>query len=231
MADNSTQSGADTIATDDVTLLNGAASSGVKVPRNKMTFGDDGTSRDVSATFPLPVDTELPAAAALADAMANPTAPSVGSGAMLFNGTTWDRMRNNIETVTGDSGVKTLTFNGAAQTNYNHRGAFITVRLGTVTGVSPTLNAQLQFSPDGGTTWFAIGAASSNVTTSNNSIAFIVYPSNTSVAGATPGALALGTTTQVLLNVPLPRTWRIAFTIGGTTPSFTITAVNVNYLM
>lgn len=55
MADNTTQAGTDTIATDDVTLLNGGASSGVKVQRTKATYGDDGTSRDVSDTFPLPV--------------------------------------------------------------------------------------------------------------------------------------------------------------------------------
>ncbi len=42
------------------------------------------------------VDTELPAAAALADATANPTAPAVGSANLLFNGTTWDRARGDI---------------------------------------------------------------------------------------------------------------------------------------
>lgn len=55
MADNSTQTGADTIATDDVTTLNGSASSGVKVQRVKIAYGDDGTARDASASFPLPV--------------------------------------------------------------------------------------------------------------------------------------------------------------------------------
>lgn len=55
MADNTPQSGTDTIATDDVTTLNGAASSGVKVQRVKVAFGDDGAARDASAVFPLPV--------------------------------------------------------------------------------------------------------------------------------------------------------------------------------
>ncbi len=39
------------------------------------------------------MDTELPAAAALADATANPTAPLVGACLEAFNGTTWDRLR------------------------------------------------------------------------------------------------------------------------------------------
>jgi hypothetical protein len=38
------------------------------------------------------VDTELPAAAALADATGNPTVPGVGAFAMGFNGATWDRI-------------------------------------------------------------------------------------------------------------------------------------------
>jgi len=41
------------------------------------------------------VDSELPAAAALADAAANPTTPTVGAAALLFNGTNWDRMRGD----------------------------------------------------------------------------------------------------------------------------------------
>lgn len=61
MADNTSQAGTDTIATDDVTTLNGAASSGVKVQRVKVAFGDDGTARDASSTYPLPV-TEAPRA-------------------------------------------------------------------------------------------------------------------------------------------------------------------------
>lgn len=55
MAENTTQTGNATIAADDVTTLNGAASSGVLVQRVKETYGDDGTARDVSDAFPLPV--------------------------------------------------------------------------------------------------------------------------------------------------------------------------------
>lgn len=55
LADNTVQGGADTIATDDVTTLNGSASSGVKVERVKVGFGDDATYRDASDTYPLPV--------------------------------------------------------------------------------------------------------------------------------------------------------------------------------
>lgn len=59
MADNTTisaGSGGDVIASDDVTTLNGAASSGVKVQRVKVGYGDDGSHRDISSAYPLPVN-------------------------------------------------------------------------------------------------------------------------------------------------------------------------------
>jgi hypothetical protein len=43
-------------------------------------------------------DTELPAAAAAADATANPTVPGVADFLHLFNGTTWDRARGDSTT-------------------------------------------------------------------------------------------------------------------------------------
>lgn len=55
MADNSLQNGTDTIATDDVTTLNGGASSGIKVQRVKVGYGTDNTLRDVDAANGLPV--------------------------------------------------------------------------------------------------------------------------------------------------------------------------------
>lgn len=59
MADNTTQGGSDTLATDDLTTINGSASSGVKVERVKIGYGSDGSFRDVDSTYPLPVDSEL----------------------------------------------------------------------------------------------------------------------------------------------------------------------------
>jgi hypothetical protein len=56
VADNTAQTGADTIATDDLATLNGAASTGVKIQRVKPAFGVDGDARDVSQAFPLPVN-------------------------------------------------------------------------------------------------------------------------------------------------------------------------------
>lgn len=69
------------------------------------------------------VDTELPAAAALADGASNPTTPTVGSALLSFNGTTWDRTLNGNGTATkalrvtlasDSTGVVAATCTGAA---------------------------------------------------------------------------------------------------------------------
>lgn len=49
------------------------------------------TTQPVSGLGTFTVDSELPAAAALTDNMANPTAPAVGAFLMCWDGATWDR--------------------------------------------------------------------------------------------------------------------------------------------
>ena len=172
---------------------------------------------------------QFTASAAAADATANPTSTGIRDFVYNFNGTTWDRAYGTYNTTTGDAGAKTASFAGATQTNFNAKGAHITVLCGTVSGTTPTLTAQLQYSPDAGTTWLNEGPVSTAITTTGNTITFEIYPTNFSVAGATPAALTTGATTTVQLNTVLPRTWRLNYTITGTTPSFAITAVYVNY--
>lgn len=161
----------------------------------------------------------------------NGTATRMGISPYLFNGATWDRARGNWNTTTGDTGAKAATFNGATQTNYDSIGAIITILLGTVSGSSPTLAAQLQYSYDAGTNWLNIGPAMANLTATAQTGVFHIHPSNLSQsAGATPANLTNGATQSVFLNMSLPRTWRIVYTIGGSSPSFAITAVYVNYI-
>lgn len=50
-------------------------------------------NNDQTFTPNVAADTELPAAAALTDAAANPTTPMIGADSMGFNGATWDRVR------------------------------------------------------------------------------------------------------------------------------------------
>lgn len=161
---------------------------------------------------------------------------NVNSINRLFNGSVWERQRNNLNTTTGDSGAKTTgTFAGATQTNYNHRGAYITCLLGTVTGAVTTWQTGLEFSYDGGTTWLGLTALGANDTAaaSGRTYTWLVYPTNTSqAAGTTPATLVPngGPTQLNIINAALPRTWRFKASVTVAT-SIVITSVNVNYIV
>jgi hypothetical protein len=68
----------------------------VAVTDNGGTLSVDDGAGSLTVDGSVTADTELPAAAALADAAANPTTPLVGAAALLYNGTTWDRQRGDI---------------------------------------------------------------------------------------------------------------------------------------
>lgn len=126
---------------------------------------------------------------------------------------------------TGDTGAKTVTGNGATQTNTTAKGATIVINMGAVTGTSPTFVAKIQGSADGGTTWVDLPGATTASLTATGVFGIQVCPGIAVTAGTTvSGTLATA-------NVALPRNWRVVWTIGGTTPSFTITNVQVTYLI
>jgi hypothetical protein len=177
--------------------------------------------------------TNLSAASAGADGLANPTTAAVEGTQYQFNGTTWDRARNNTDVTVDASAAKTVTVAGATQTNYNARGGIISLVFGTVTGTGPTLAVQLQWSPNGGTTWLSWGPATFAAATpaSGNVWACLIYPTQVSDDTTTTlAAFTTGANTTKSLNAPLPRTWRLNYTVAGTSPSITFTAL-VNYVL
>lgn len=159
----------------------------------------------------------LPAAVATADALTNPTVTQLSALGMLFNGTNFDRKRGNFNVATGDTGAKTSTVAGITQTNFNARGALITIFMGAVTGSTPTFTAQVQVSPDGGTTWVNVAGAITPTISTTGVYSLTVSPGIAAVANST-------------VSYTLPRTWRLNFTVSGTTPSFTITSIQVAYM-
>lgn len=124
---------------------------------------------------------------------------------------------------TGDTGAKTTTFNGATQTNTGAIGATIVLNVGSVTGTTPTMVAKVQGSSDAGTTFFDLPSVNSATLTATGVYGIQLYPGLPVLAGTTT------TNTTATLNALLPRTWRVVYTIGGTTPSFTLTNVQVSY--
>ena len=125
---------------------------------------------------------------------------------------------------TGDTGAKTATGNGATQTNAGNKGVQILIAMGTVSGTTPTFVGKVQGSVDGGTTFYDIPGATTASLTATGNFGIAVYPA----VAVTAGTTTTGTTATA--SQTLPRTWRVVWTIGGTTPSFTITAVQYNYL-
>ena len=155
-----------------------------------------------------------------------PYEASPGVLPQLWNGTAWEPQRGmSLSGVTGDSGAKTATGTGATQTNTGNKGLQAVITLGTVSGVSPTAVFKIQGSVDG-TVWYDIpGAATASLTATNTGVGITVYPGATAVTGATTA----GTTAAA--SQPLPRFWRVAWTIGGTTPSFALTQIAYLYLV
>lgn len=78
-------------------------------------IGDGGGSITVDGSISVTgaVDTELPAAAALTDNFANPTAPAVGAFNMGWDGTTWDRIRADGGSLFIQDGGNSITVDGS----------------------------------------------------------------------------------------------------------------------
>lgn len=91
----------------------------------------------------VPVDSELPAAAALADGAANPTAPTVGAAGLRWNGASLDRERGNTEVTVLASAARTATVDSADQTNHNARGAHVIIDVTAITA-TPSITPKIQ---------------------------------------------------------------------------------------
>lgn len=154
--------------------------------------------------------TGYPTAAASADALANPTVTKIDSTTLLFNGTTWDRQRNNLSIAHDLSSARVASGNGLTFTNHNGRGVAFWLNVTAVSGTTPTMTVRIQWSPDNGTTWL-------DMDTTNLQTVSITGTSN-HVLRVAPG---LPVTANLSANQIAPRLMRLAWTIGGTTPSFT----------
>jgi hypothetical protein len=88
------------------------------------------------------VDSELPAATTLANAMANPTTPLIGSCGARHNGSTWD-LEQSKETgtlITYAAYTTTQSTSGSPITSRTAKGAIVYVRVGAVGTGTLTLN-------------------------------------------------------------------------------------------
>jgi hypothetical protein len=120
--------------------------------------------RDASgnAVTSWPVDTELPAAAALADNTANPTTPLVGACLEAWDGSNWQRIRNLFADSDGRGAVNALCVNGL---NYVVNGSNNWDRARSAVAADGTTGTGLPgvalLAHDGGSTFNRITSANS----------------------------------------------------------------------
>lgn len=132
----------------------------------------------------------------------------VATGPFLFNGTSWDRARGNVDT----GALITLTtqaagtVNSADQTNYNGKGLVVGVNITLATTASAVVTIQGKDTASG--QYYTILASAALATTGFTSLT--AYPS-------------AATTANVSISAVLPRTWRISVTVTGGAASMTAT--------
>lgn len=191
--------------------LDSDATTGAAIPAvGQAVSGTDGTNArvlktdtagelqvDVLTMPTVTVDSELPVAAALGDAAANPTAPAVGADLQGFNGATWDRMRNNIEAVALASAARTATTASADFVNYNAKGVRVRINV-TAVGAAPSITVAIQ-EKDSISGNYIDRLVSVAITTTGQKASLTLYPGVT----ASP---------NVAVSEPLPRTFRINVT-------------------
>lgn len=127
----------------------------------------------------------------------------------LFNGSTWDRQRANLDTaalITGTGAVAGA--NSVDVINYNGRGVKVGINISAIAGTTPTLTVTLQGKDVASGQYYNL----------------LVSPALAAVAFSTltlyPGIAAVA---NVSANDVLPRTFRVITAIAGTTPTVSYT--------
>lgn len=123
----------------------------------------------------------------------------LANGDYLYNGTGWDKARNNLDNITVlASASRTTTQTQGDQTNFNHRGIIVVLDMTVVGTGSVTLEIDGKDPVSGKYYAILTGAA---VTTNSTNI-YRIYPGLTASANATA-------------NDVLPRTWRVKVTANN----------------
>lgn len=98
--------------------------------------------------------------------------------------------------------------NGTDQTNVNARGVTVVVDITAITGTGPTYTVTIEGKDPVSGKYFTLLASAA------------LSAVGTTVLTVYPGCAAAANS---VANLPLPRTWRVRDTIGGTTPAVTAT--------
>ncbi len=103
--------------------------------------------------------------------------------------------------------------------DFMYGNAVAKLNVSAASGTTPTLDAVLQQSLDGGTTWVDVGRFAQITAATTNPHYINLVEAFTIVGAVGDGTIAASSTGVTLLS----DTVRVKYTIGGTTPSFTFT--------
>ncbi len=165
--------------------------------------GSTNTNTDGSSNQSSPGNFNLAQVGSIATQMAGSDAITAANllivAHALYNGSTMDQQRGNLDNITVlASAARTTTQTQADQTNYNHRGIVVVLDMTTVGTGSVTLEIDGKDPVSGKYYALLTGAA---VTTNVTNI-YRVYPGLTAAANATANDI-------------LPRTWRVKVTANN----------------
>lgn len=135
------------------------------------------------------------------------TAVPLGAAGFLWDGVGWNAQRSNTGNTLIASATFTATFTTADQTNHNGRGVELVVDVTAVSGTTPTLVVALRGKDPASGKYYTILASAT------------INAISTTVLHVYPGLVAAANS---VANAVLPLTWDVNATIGGTTPSFTM---------
>ena len=119
----------------------------------------------------------------------------------LFNGTTFDRQRNNVPTTVLASAIRAATNQSADIVNYNGRGLHLVFDI-TVVPTVDTVTLTIQGKDELSGKYYTILAGAAQVAV--GTVVMRIYPSLTAVANLTASDI-------------LPRTWRVSVTHSAAT--------------
>ena len=117
------------------------------------------------------------------------------------------------------SSAKTVTGTGATITNASANGVMLFLNCTVASGTTPMLTVRVQVQDPVSLAWVDLPGAAFAVLTGVTATPVLMV--------IEPGLVAAA---NAAVNMPLPRTWRLAWTITGTTPSFTF-SVGAQYII
>jgi len=134
----------------------------------------------------------------------------------LFNGSTWDRLRNNAEITLLESATRNSTTTSPTQTNYNARGVIVAIKVTAVPGTD-TITVYIDGHDPASNDWYVLLTGSALDTTGMR--AYVVCPG----AGSAVGDI------DAVSSHPLPRKWRVRVVHSAAT-DFTY-SVGASYIL